>query len=127
MQYLAPAKTQELYWLIRAIYVSCLVYLPLLVKQHNPQELSLFKVKFKETLVFIRMPLGHFISGPDFERRNFILMLKNKMNLHLNVTTSFNILPHTKCSTDLEEKYRQSLPELNLRKLSKVSTAVFYF
>lgn len=43
-----------------------LPYLPLLVKQHNPQELSLFKIKCQETSVFIRVPLGHFIYGPAF-------------------------------------------------------------
>lgn len=47
-------------------YLPFLPYLPLLVKQHNPQEHSLFKIKCQKTSVFIRVPLGHFIYGPAF-------------------------------------------------------------
>lgn len=50
----------------QSCYAACLAYLPLLVKQHNPQELSLFKIKCQETSVLIRVPLEHLIHGPAF-------------------------------------------------------------
>jgi len=50
---------------------SYLLFLPCVststfLKYHNPQELSLFKINFQETLAFIRVPLGHFMYGAAF-------------------------------------------------------------
>lgn len=63
MGYTVRATIHELYWLNRAVYVSCLVYLPLLFLNTGTLEPSLFKMKFQETLTFIRVPWGHFIYG----------------------------------------------------------------